>query len=170
HGRQHDRRDRFERPDPHHPIRLRAFDDSRRLPGRPSPNGQGVKVRRRLGRAPTSRAVGPSLPRRCHPAAAIIAALSVHIARLGTKTRIESSSPTSANRRRSSELAATPPPSTRPRAPTSAAARRALATSTSTTAAWNEAATSAAETSGFLRTWLMTDVFKPLKLKSRPSL
>ena len=55
-------------------------------------------------------------------------------------------------------------------APTSAAARRALCTSTSTTAAWNDAATSAVSTSGLARTWFITDVFSPEKLKSRPSL
>jgi hypothetical protein len=41
-----------------------------------------------------------------------------------------------------------------------------LVTSVSTTAAWNEAATSAVETSGCLRTWLTTAVFSPLKEKS----
>ena len=42
-----------------------------------------VSVRRRLGTAPASRGVGPSSRSRCHPAAAIMAALSVHMARLG---------------------------------------------------------------------------------------
>ena len=69
-------------------------------------------------------------------------------------------------RSRSSELAATPPPRQMPVAPDSAAARRALVTSTSTTASWNEAATSATAMSGRFRTWVITDVFKPLKEKS----
>ena len=53
-----------------------------RLRGARKHDGHGV-TRRRLGTAPTSSGVGPSRRRRCQPAAAIIAALSVHIARLG---------------------------------------------------------------------------------------
>ena len=40
-------------------------------------------------------------------------------------------------------------------------------TSTSTTASWNDAATSAVATSGCLRTWFTTAVFRPLKEKSK---
>ena len=90
-----------------------------------------------------SSGLGPSLPRRCQPAAAIIAALSVHIARLGRKPRTPSAAHAPSSSSRSSEFAATPPPSTMPSRRPSAAARRALATSTSTTAVWNDAATSA---------------------------
>ncbi|CAB4600183.1 unannotated protein [freshwater metagenome] len=99
-----------------------------------------------------------------------MAALSVHIVRLGTRQSRPSWAHISAKRSRNNELAATPPPSTTPLAPTCSAARRALCTNTSTTAVWNEAATSAVRTAGFLRTKLMTDVFRPLKLKSNPSL
>src|SRR3546814_7531322 len=95
-----------------------------------------------------------------------MAALSVHMARLGRKPLMPSSTQTSRKRSRRRELAATPPPRHRPLAPTERAAARALATSTSTTASWNEADTSAASTSGFLRTWFTTAVFRPLKEKS----
>ena len=70
---------------------------------------------------------------------------------------------------RSSELAATPPARQSARAPTAAAAARARVTSTSTTASWNEAATSAVDASGSLRTRLTTEVFNPLNEKSKPS-
>src|SRR5690606_18856151 len=122
--------------------------------------------RRRLGVAPVSGGEGPSDRSRHQAAAAIIAALSVHIARLGTKGRMPSSSHASTQRDRSALLAATPPPRTRPLAPTSRAARRALVTSTSTTASWKLAATSAVDTSGWRRTWLTTAVFRPLKLNA----
>src|SRR5690606_39290372 len=102
-------------------------------------------------------------------AAATIAALSVHIERLGRKPWTPSSTQADRNRSRSSELAATPPPKARPLAPTCWAARRALATSTSTTASWKLAATSAVAASGCLRTWLITDVLSPENEKSSPS-
>ena len=69
-------------------------------------------------------------------------------------------------RSRSRELAATPPARHIPRAPASRAALRALATRTSTTASWKEAATSATECSGCLRTWVITAVFRPENEKS----
>ena len=94
---------------------------------------------------------GSGRPRasRHHAALPIIAALSVHIGRLGRKPCSPSASHTSRNCSRSNEFAATPPPRHRPFAPTSAAARRALLSSTSTTACWNDAATSAVLSSGF---------------------
>src|SRR3546814_6603236 len=74
-----------------------------------------------------------------------MAALSVHMARLGRKPLMPSSTQTSRKRSRRRELAATPPPRHRPLAPTERAAARALATSTSTTASWNEADTRSEE-------------------------
>ena len=67
----------------------------------------------------------------------------------------------SRNRSRSLELAATPPPRHSPFAPVIAAAHFAFVTKVSTTASWNEATTSAVETSGLFRTWLITEVFNP---------
>ena len=58
----------------------------------------------------------------------------------------------SRNFSRKRELAATPPPKHKPFAPVAAAAHFAFVTNTSTTASWNEATTSAVETSGLLRT------------------
>ena len=94
-----------------------------------------------------------------------MAALSVHMARDGTKGRTPASLHIPANRSRSNELAATPPPRHAPTAPVASTAHRALVTSASTTAAWNEAATSAEGASGSLRTWLTTAVFRPLNEK-----
>ena len=117
--------------------------------------------------APTSSGVGPSERRRCQPAAAIMAALSVHIARLGRNPWIPSRSHASRICSRSSELAATPPPSTMPVAPTSAAARRALVTSTSTTAAWNDAATSVGRHVGMLAHVVDDRRLQPAEARSR---
>src|SRR5690606_7751067 len=134
-----------------------------------APDPQRWLVSRRLGSAPVLSGDGPSSRNRYQPAEAIIAALSVHMARLGRKACRPSSVHAVRNCSRNSELAATPPPIANARAPVSAAARRALATSTSTTAAWKLAATSGVDTSGLARTWLTTAVFRPLKEKSRPS-
>ena len=127
-----------------------------------------MSARRRLGSAPVSRGLGPSAASRHHAALPIIAALSVHIGRLGRKPCSPSASHTSRNCSRSNEFAATPPPRHRPFAPTSAAARRALLSSTSTTACWNDAATSAVLTSGFAATYRTTAVLSPLNEKSKP--
>src|SRR5205807_10517790 len=107
---------------------------------------------RRFGLTPTSRGVGPSAWSRHQPAAATIAALSVHMARLGSTARTPRLAHSSAVRCRRRVLAATPPPKHSDSAPLYEAARTALVTSTSTTAAWNEAATSGVLTSGCLRT------------------
>src|SRR5438270_4232512 len=120
----------------------------------------------RLGSTPTSRGVGPSACSLHHPADATMAALSVHMARLGSTARRPRCSHSLAVRFRNRALAATPPPKQSDSAPDSWAARTALATSTSTTAAWKEAATSGVLTSGFLRTGLITAVFSPLQEKS----
>ena len=69
------------------------------------------------GRRRVSSGLGPSSRRRCHPAAAIIAALSVHIARLGRKPCSPSTLHASSRSSRSLELAATPPPRARPLRP-----------------------------------------------------
>src|SRR5207302_9603158 len=94
---------------------------------------------------------------------------SVHMAGLGRTVATPSFSHASAVRSRRRLLAATPPPRHRAAAPTSAVAAAALATRTSTTASWKDAATSAVETSGCLRTWLVTAVLSPLNEKSYPS-
>ncbi len=76
----------------------------------------------RFGKAPVSRGEGPSLCQRYQAALATMAALSVHMARLGRNPRIPSVAQTSRKRSRSRELAATPPPRHRPLAPTALAA------------------------------------------------
>ena len=71
---------------------------------------------------------------------------------------------------RSLEFAATPPPITSVFAPAASAAATSFVSRTSTTAAWNDAATSRASTSGWRRTWLITAVLRPENEKSKPSL
>jgi hypothetical protein len=73
------------------------------------------------------------------PAYAIIAALSVQLAKGGMCTRSSRSAPSARARRRSSPFAATPPPRTTSRTRSRTAASTTFRASTSVTAAWNAA-------------------------------
>ena len=170
-------RGRFARRDTRAPPSCGRGSDAATLPAgpsgplaarsdRPRSAGEGEAQVGRGARVQRRRAVGPQPPpagggdhRRvvgAHRPAGHEGADAVLVARLDEP------------RRAAALLAATPPPRHRPLAPTSLAARRALVTSTSTTASWKQAATSAADTSGCLRTWVTTAVLSPLKLNVVP--
>src|SRR5581483_131084 len=127
-------------------------------------------ARARSGTALRSRPARSPAARRAVPAAAIIAALSVHRRGGGMCRRRPRSAAAAPRAARSAPLAATPPVRTIRGTPSASAARTVLPTSMRTATAWNEAATSAtcASESGACRfTYCDTAVLIPLKENSR---